>query len=102
MEDHSENSFAKDAEKFTQQAMLSGKFRQKKLILWFVRTLLAALLFVVFWEYSWVRWALGFYIPLNLFGLYAIFKFTNTVDAKMQEVFEKIDALETALDDEEE
>ena len=81
---------------------LSSEFRLRKLVGWAIRTLIAVILFISFWEYAWIKWLLAFYIPLNVFGLYSIFKFTNSVDKKIEEVIQKIDKLEETFAAEEE
>ncbi|MEM6686903.1 MAG: hypothetical protein AAF617_14050 [Bacteroidota bacterium] len=78
-------------------AKLSKQYRLRKLIGWAIRTLIAIILCISFWEYTWVRWTLVFYIPLNLFGLYSILKATNTVDAKVVEVIQKIEELDAII-----
>ncbi len=83
--------------KYEEHAILSSQFKRKKTITWFIRTVLAVILFTVFWKYTWVRWALAFYIPLNLFSLYAIHKFDSTVNKKMNEVMTKIIDLEAEI-----
>jgi len=52
--------------------LLSKEFRQKKLLLWLVRTFITTILYVLFWDYSWVRWSLVLTVPLNLFSLVTI------------------------------
>ncbi|PTX61936.1 hypothetical protein C8N46_10333 [Kordia periserrulae] len=81
---------------------LSRQFRLRKLVGWAIRTAIVIILCISFWEYAWVKWALVFYIPLNLFGLYAILKVTNTVDTKIEEVMLKLEEFEALLAEEEE
>ena len=83
-------------------AKKSSQYRLQKLLGWLVRTVIATILFVTFWEYTWVKWTLVFYIPLNIFGLYSIVKSFNAVDAKVEEVIQKIEELEAIIAAEEE
>jgi len=90
MEDSFKETYKEETTAYENQIILSAAFKRKKIIAWLIRTIIAAILFIIFWEYTWVRWVLVFYIPLNIFSLYAIYKFDNTVNTKMNEVMAKI------------
>lgn len=62
------------------------KFRQKKLLIWLFRTVITAMLYVVFWQYTWVRWSLIIYIPLSLFNLFLIVGSTFLLKKKIQKI----------------
>ncbi len=62
----------KELEEATQGVLLSDEVRRKKLIIYVIRTTLAALLYYLLWKYYWVRMSLWLYIPLNLTGLLSI------------------------------
>lgn len=87
--------FKKEMEKLQQDQIMDPKFRRKKLILWFIRTVLAVILFVWFWETSWVRWILWIYVPLNLLGLFAILGGGYFLKKKVEKVNQKIDGLDS-------
>ncbi|MEM6721165.1 MAG: hypothetical protein AAF611_17680 [Bacteroidota bacterium] len=97
MEDSFKETHKEERTAYEDQVILSPAFKRKKIILWFIRTVIAAILFIIFWEYTWVRWALVFYIPLNLFGLYTIYKFDKTVNTQMNQVVTKILDMEAEL-----
>lgn len=58
-------------------------FKKKQLIGYTIRTLISAVLFITFWEYEWVQWALIIYIPINLTGLYVIFNKKKILEKKL-------------------
>lgn len=47
-------------------------FNIRKLIAYFVRTMIIIALYCFFWEIPWVKWTLILYIPFNLFGLFLV------------------------------
>lgn len=64
--------FEKELQETSQSALLSGAERKKKIIIYIVRTSIAALLYFLLWKHYWVRMSLWVYIPLNLMGLLTI------------------------------
>ena len=61
--------FEKELQEATEGSILSGKERKKKLIIYMIRTSIAAVLYFLLWKHYWVRMSLWLYIPLNLMGL---------------------------------
>lgn len=53
--------------------MFTAQFRRKRLTAYVIRTVLTVVIYVVFWEYEWIRWTLLDVVPLNLFSLIMIF-----------------------------
>lgn len=60
-------------EEVEMKKVFTTRFKKKRFILYFIRTILAIVLYIVFWKYDWVAWSLLVYIPLNLFSLASIF-----------------------------
>ncbi|WP_299522328.1 hypothetical protein [Winogradskyella sp.] len=69
--------------------ILTEEFKKKKLILWLIRTIIAVILYIIFWKYEWVRWSLLIYIPLNLFSLLSIFFWRNLIGKKLSKIKNK-------------
>ena len=67
------DSLEEELEEVNFNELISSEFRNKKLKLYVVRTIIAIILYSIFWKYEMVRWSLWFYIPLNLFGLALLF-----------------------------
>lgn len=88
------DSFEKEIEKIKSETTLSPEYKRKKLIVWAIRTTIAIALYVIFWEYNWVRWTLVLYIPLNLLGLLAIYGQNFLINKKIESTKAKIEALE--------
>lgn len=77
------NSFEEELEKIKSNTVLSPEYKRKKLILWFIRTLIAVCLYFFSWKYTWVRWSLIVYIPLNLISLISIFGWNIFLNKKI-------------------
>ena len=100
-EDSLKDSFDKEIKKINQENILSPTYRRKKTIIWGIRTIIAIILFVIFWEYSWVRWVLLAYIPLNIFSLISIHLGSKLLNKKINKTRMKIDELEEKIKEEE-
>lgn len=98
-ENNLKDSFEKELEKIKPDTILSPEYRRKKTIMWAIRTIIAIILFVVFWEHKWVRWGLIAYIPLNLFGLLAIYGGNSFLNKKINRTRKKIDDAERLMDE---
>jgi len=92
------DSFEKEIEKIKGDTILSAEFRRKKTILWGIRTLIAIILFVIFWEYNWARWALIAYVPLNIFSLLSIYGVNMLMNNKIKRTKDKIEQMEELID----
>ena len=90
MEDY-KRSLIEEIEEFSNQQRLSSAYRKKKLIIWTVRTVLSVVLYVIFWEYEWVRWTLVLYVPLSLFNLIMLLGFNFILDKKVNKLRSRID-----------
>ena len=93
MEDFKQQ-FEEELRKAQENPVLSPEFRRKKLLMYLIRTVIAVILFYVFWEYEWVKWLLYAYIPLNLISLFSIFGVPYFLKRKIRNTQEKIDALD--------
>jgi len=90
MEDSRQN-LIEEIDDLSDRHRLSSSYKKKKLIIWTVRTVLSAVLYVIFWKYEWVRWTLILYVPLSLFNLLMIFGFNFILDRKVQSLKSKVD-----------
>lgn len=68
-------------------------YRRKKMINWLIRTIIAIVLYILFWEYEWVRWSLWIYVPLNLFGLVMLFIVPSYLKKKHEKLEKKMNEL---------
>ncbi|MEM6629578.1 MAG: hypothetical protein AAF694_07890 [Bacteroidota bacterium] len=90
-------SLKEELEEIEASPYLSASYKRNKLQKYVIRTILAFILFIVFWEYEWVRWSLWFYVPLNLLGLGSIYLMPYLVGKKLAKVREKVNALPNDL-----
>lgn len=89
-----EHEFKKELEQLKGAEILTPEYKRKKMILYGIRTSIAAILYVVFWKHEWVRWTLLLYIPLNLFGLWMILYGTKKLKQKQEKVLSDLEGLE--------
>lgn len=64
-----DNNLTEELEEVNYSQFISSDFRNKKLRSYAIRTIIAIILYSVFWKHEMVRWSLWFYVPLNLSGL---------------------------------
>jgi len=93
------DSFEKELEKIKGETILSPEYRRKKTIIWGIRTMIAIILFVIFWKHNWIRWLLIAYIPLNLFSLITIYGGNAILNRKINRTRNKIDKMEEFIDE---
>jgi hypothetical protein len=84
----------KDADELYDSFHLSKAYRRKKLIIWFVRTILTIIIYIIFWKYTWIRWTLILYIPLSLFNLFGLLGWNFLLKKKISRIKEKIDGVD--------
>ncbi|WP_299678774.1 hypothetical protein [uncultured Dokdonia sp.] len=88
------DDFEKELEKLQSDTVLSPQYRKRKTIIWLIRTIIACILFVIFWKHTWVRWALIAYVPLNLFSLFSIYGSKAIMNRSIQKTRRKIEDAE--------
>ena len=88
-EESIKEGFEKELEALTPGTVLSPQYRRKKLVTWCTRTVLVMVLYILFWNYAWVRWTLIGYVPLNLFGLWSIYGWNAMMQKKIARTREK-------------
>jgi len=95
MEDQSlKEQFERELENIQSKARLSPEQKKRKFIFWCIRTLIAIVLYVIFWKHQWVRWSLIIYIPLNLLSLFAIYGSNFLLQKKIERTRRKIEEAE--------
>lgn len=94
--------FDDELEKAQQNAVLSPEYRRKKLIMYVIRTVIAVILFYLFWEQQWVKWLLWIYIPLNLFFLMSIFIMPYFLKKKINKTRQIVEDLDSDAQEAEE
>jgi hypothetical protein len=96
-------SFKKEIEAATTNTILDPAFRKKKIVLWTIRTTISVILYIIFWEYNWVKWSLLLTIPLSLFSLFTIIGSPYLLKRKIEQTNKKVseaDKLMTETPDE--
>lgn len=90
-------SFEEELEKVKDSSVLSPEFRKKKVAIWCIRTAITVTLYILFWEYEWVRWTLLLYIPLSLLSLISIYGWNYFLKRKIRSTYNKIDEAEQTI-----
>lgn len=98
-ENNLKDDFEKELKDINAASILTPEYKRKKTIIWGVRTIIAIILFVLFWKHHWVRWALIAYIPLNLFSLISIYGWSAILNKKIAKTKIEIDVLEEAIEE---
>lgn len=98
-EESLKESFEKELDTIRKQTLGGPGAKRRRFIIWGIRTLIAALLYFMLWEYQWVRWTLLLYIPLNLFGFLSAYGWNYFLNRKMQKTLKKIEEAEKALEE---
>lgn len=89
--------FRQELEEVTAGSVLNPSVRKRKLILWFIRNIILAILYIVFWKYEWVRWSLWITVPLSFLSLVLIPAWNYLLRYRMNKVNRAIDEMERAL-----
>jgi hypothetical protein len=101
-EDSLKDAFENELEKIQSETVLSPQYRRRKTVIWAIRTLIAIVLFIIFWKHTWVRWFLIAYVPLNLFGLFSIYGSKALLDKKINKTRRAIEEAEQFIEEDEE
>lgn len=94
MEETLNESIKRELEILSNSPILMKEYRQKKLLLWLVRTLMTILIYVLFWEYNWVKWTLLITVPLSLFSLFTILGSGYFLKRKIERLKHKLKDME--------
>ena len=62
-------------------------------MMWAIRPIIALILYILFWEYQWVRTTLIITIPLSLLSLLSILSWNYLLKRKIQATKSKINNL---------
>lgn len=92
-------AFEQEVYRLQNDSILSQKERKKQLFGWSVRTAIAAILYIIFWKYTWVRWSLIIYVPLNISVLIIFFVNRYRLQKKLDNVQKKFEELEEKWND---
>jgi len=90
-------SFEKELESATTNTILDPAYRKKKFVLWTVRATISIALYIVFWEYNWVKWSLLLTVPLSLFSVLTIIGSPYLLKRKIKRTKKKIDETEKLM-----
>lgn len=89
-DDTLKNEFEKELSSIKENKIFSSEYRKKKLITYIIRTAIALVLYIIFWQYSWFRWSLILYIPLNFFSLLSIYGWNHLLNKKIEKTKRKV------------
>jgi hypothetical protein len=90
-----------EMEELSKNPMLSKAYRNKKLLLYAIRTIIAIIIIYFLWDYSWVKWVLYIYIPLNLISLLSILGWNIFLNKRIKKSQQCIDDIINSIDEEE-
>ncbi len=90
-------SFKRELEEATTNTILDPAYRNKKLVLWTIRTILSFILYLIFWKYDWVKKSLFLTIPLSLFSLFTIIASPYILKRKIERTKRNIEETDKLL-----
>lgn len=90
-------SFQSELENIAGDTILAPAYRKRKLILWAIRAIISAALYVIFWKHEWVRWTLVLTAPISLLSLSMIIIGPYLLKRKIAKTRHKIEAVEKRL-----
>ncbi|GAB5564811.1 MAG: hypothetical protein Wins2KO_18740 [Winogradskyella sp.] len=94
------DALKKELQQLSKDPILSKKHRNKKLLVYLLRTLIAVTIIYFLWDYDWVKWVLYIYIPLNLISLISILGWNYFLNRRLAKTKKQIDEI-MAFDEEE-
>ncbi len=94
------DALKKELQQLSKDPILSKKHRNRKLLIYLVRTLIAVTIIYFLWDYDWVKWVLYIYIPLNLISLISILGWNYFLNRRLAKTQKQIDEI-MAFDEEE-
>jgi hypothetical protein len=94
-------SLLNELDDIAHQTVLNPAYRKRKLMMWSIRTFIAIILYILFWEYQWVRTTLIITIPLSLLSFLSIFSWNYLLQRKMKATREKIMNIEQGMKNDE-
>ena len=90
-------SFEKEFANIQNNAIFKPEYRKRKLLFWAFRTIVLIILYVIFWEYNWVRKSLYFTIPLSTLSLLMIVVSPYLIKKKIERTKLKIEEADQLL-----
>lgn len=90
-------SFEKELEAISSNAILDPVYRKKKLILWSIRAVIAIILYIIFWKHNWIKWSLIVTVPISLFSLFTIIGSPYFLKKKIEKAKRKIEEVEKII-----
>jgi hypothetical protein len=90
-------SFKNELDTISSNTILDPSYSRKKLILWFIRTTITIVLYIIFWEHNWVRWSLLLTVPLNLFSLFTIVGSPYLLKRKIERTKQKLSSADEII-----
>ncbi len=89
--------YYKKLEHIRNNSILSPVYRRKKILLWLVRTAALAILYVLLWRYSWIKWTLWITIPVCILNITSIFTWKYLLQRKINKNQMELAEMEASL-----
>ncbi|HOX83191.1 MAG TPA: hypothetical protein PLJ60_19735 [Chryseolinea sp.] len=92
-------NFKNELETISKNTILDPGYRRKKLMLWFIRTSITVVLYLLFWKHSWVKWTLLLTIPLSIFSFFTIVGSPYLLKRKIEGTKQKLTAADKIINE---
>ena len=89
--------YYKRLEHIRSNSILSPVYRRKKILLWFLRTAALAILYVLLWKYTWIKWTLWITVPLCVLNIVSIYTWKYLLQQKINKNQLELAEMEASL-----
>lgn len=79
--------------------VLRPGYQKRKLLMWFVRVVILALMYAIFWEHRWVQKSLYVVVPLNVLSLLAIVFIPYMIKRKIAKTKAHLESVDQSYED---
>lgn len=93
------DQFEEELNRMRENTILSPAYRRKKILIWIVRTAIAAAAYYFLWEYKWIRWTLLIYVPVSLVSLLSIVGWSILLNRKIDQTRQQVDEFDRSTED---
>ncbi len=78
-------------------SILAPAYLRRKILFWILRTGIAALVYLIFWKFSWVRWTLVITVPISILNITSVFTWKYLLREKLRRNEQELAELENTL-----
>jgi len=89
--------YQKRLEYIRSNSILAPAYLRKKVLVWAFRTVIAILVYLILWKYSWIRWTLIITVPVCILNLISVFTWKYLLREKLKRNEKELEELKGTL-----